>query len=62
MISAAERAATCSSDFLPGTKASAIAGRRCAARIAIRSHSSDRTWPQMLNGELRPAWAAIVRS
>ncbi len=33
-----------------------------ATSSAMRRGSRLGTWPQMLNGESRPAWYAIVRS
>jgi hypothetical protein len=62
MMSAAERAASWTSDFSRGTKANAIDSAPKPASSTIRSGSSDEAWPQTLNGESRPAWLAIVRS
>jgi hypothetical protein len=42
-------------------KAKAIDARPVRARIAMRIGSSE-AWPQMLKGESRPAWLAMVRS
>jgi hypothetical protein len=44
-----------------GTKAKATEAMAVQARMAIRIGSSE-VWPQMLNGEERPAWEAMVRS
>ena len=44
-----------------GMKAKAIEVMPVRARIAIRIGSRE-AWPQMLKGEERPAWLAIVLS